>query len=270
MRLGISSFTCFWAIGGPGPPPARPLGPLDLLDRAASLGVRVVQVADNLPLHRLEAAELESLARRAAQLELELEVGTRGIGGGNLGTYLRLAERLGSQILRVVVDADGHEPDEDEIVHTVGSLVPALERAGVSLAIENHDRLPDETLARVCERVSSPNVGICLDTVNSLGAAQGPELVVSVLAPWTVNLHAKDFVIRRASHTSGLVVEGCPMGEGRLDLPWLLAELARHGRDPNAILEMWTAPEETVAATIAKERSWAEQSIAYLRRFIPD
>jgi sugar phosphate isomerase/epimerase len=244
------------------------MGPLDLLDRAASLGVRVVQVADNLPLHYLGAAELEGLSRRAAQLELELEVGTRGIGNGNLDTYLHLAERLGSRILRVIVDAGGHEPDQDEIVHTVGQLVPALERAGVSLAIENHDRLPVETLARVCERVDSANVGICLDTVNSLGSAQGPELVVSVLAPWTVNLHVKDFVIRRAKHTMGLVVEGCPMGEGRLDLPWLLAELVGHGRDPNVILEMWTAPEESVAATIAKEQTWAEQSIAYLRQFI--
>ncbi|MGQ9553784.1 MAG: hypothetical protein ACUVWR_06710 [Anaerolineae bacterium] len=38
----------------------------------------------------------------------------------------------------------------------------------------------------------------------------------------------------------------------------------------NAIVELWTPPEETVAATIAKQEAWAVESIAYLRRFIGD
>ena len=270
MRLGISSYTCFWAIGGPAHRPDRPMDALGLLQRAVDLGVRVVQVADNLPLDRLSPDDLDAFAERADELDLEVEVGTRGIAGGNLDLYLRLAERLDSKILRVVVDTPQHQPDEHEIVQTIQGLVPELERTGVYLAIENHDRLKVETLARIVARAGSTSVGICLDTVNSLGAAQGPEVVAEVLGPWAVNLHVKDFSIRRVQHTMGLIVEGCPVGQGQLDVPGLLARLREMGRDPNAIIEMWMSPEETVTATVAKEAVWTAESIDYLRQFIPD
>ena len=60
-------------------------------------------------------------------------------------------------------------------------------------------------------------------------------------------------------------MEGEPAGRGRLDVPWLLAELRAVGRDPNVLLELWTPPEPTESATIAKERRWAQESIEYLR-----
>jgi hypothetical protein len=49
----------------------------------------------------------------------------------------------------------------------------------------------------------------------------------------------------------------------------ILAELARYGRRPNAVLETWVPPEPTLAETIAKEAVWAEASIAYLRNWFP-
>jgi sugar phosphate isomerase/epimerase len=85
-----------------------------------------------------------------------------------------------------------------------------------------------------------------------------------------VNLHVKEFVVRRASHNMGFTVEGAPAGQGMLDVPWLLGRLRELGKDPNAILEQWTPPEADLAATIAKEDAWAVESIAYLRRLIPD
>jgi len=114
------------------------------------------------------------------------------------------------------------------------------------------------------------HVGICLDTVNSFGALEGPETVVETLGPWTVNLHVKDFAIERVSHAMGFVVEGKPAGRGRLNVPWLLEKLRALGRDPNAILELWTPPGATLEETIAREAEWAEDSIKYLRSLIPD
>ncbi len=270
MRLGISSYTYTWAIGVPGRPPARPRGAIELLDKAAQLGVRVVQMADNLPLDRLPSVELDALERQAATRGLCIEVGTRGIELDHLRAYLRLAERFHSPILRVVVDTATHQPGEDEVVERVRALAPELERAGVCLAIENHDRFPVRALARIMERVDSRHVGICLDTVNSFGALEGPEVVVETLGPWTVNLHVKDFVIFRASHMMGFAVEGRPAGQGRLNIPWLIDQLRAMGRDPNAILELWTPPEGHLSDTIAKEEEWAAASVEYLRRHIPD
>jgi sugar phosphate isomerase/epimerase len=270
MRLGVSSYTYSWAIGVPGHPPQRPMTVVDLLNAAAGLGVRVVQVADNLPLDQLSSAELDDFENRASALDVSVEVGMRGISHDHLHTYLRLAQRFGSPILRVVIDTADHHPPEDEVVDTIKGIMPEFERAGVCLAIENHDRFTAGAFARMLERVGSDCVGICLDTVNSFGVLEGPGVVVDVLGPWTVNLHVKDFAIFRASHLMGFTVEGRPAGQGRLDVPWLIGRLRELGRDPNAILELWTPPEDTLSATIAKERAWAENSVEYLRDLIPD
>ena len=270
MRLGISSYTYTWAIGAPGHPPEQPMGVIELLNKAAQLGVRVVQIADNLPLDRLPPGELDALEQQAATLGIRIEVGARGIAPDQLRAYLRLAERFHSPILRVVVDTVAHHPGADEVVEMVRACVPELERAGVCLAIENHDRFPVRALARIMERVDSGAVGICLDTVNSFGALEGPDVVVEALGPWTVNLHVKDYVIFRASHMMGFAVEGRPAGQGRLNVPWLIDQLRAMGRDPNAILELWTPPDNTLSDTIAKEDGWAAASVEYLRRYIPD
>ena len=270
MWLGISSYTYTWAVGVPRHPSPGPMTAMNLLNKAARLGVRVVQIADNLPLDRLSASELSALAQRAAEREISIEVGTRGIAHDQLRTYLQLAECLRSPILRVVVDTADHHPSEDEVVETVRTVIPEFERAGVCLAMENHDRFPVKALMRILERVGSTYIGVCLDTANSFGALEGPQIVVDMLGPWTVNLHVKDFVVRRASHRMGFAIEGRPAGQGQLDIPWLLQELRDLGRDPNAILELWTAPEQTLAETIAKEEAWAAASIEYLRQFIPD
>jgi len=269
MRLGLSSYACTWAVGIAGFPPERPMGAMDLLERAASLGVHVVQVADNLPLDRLSAGELDAFAARAAALGIEIEVGTRGIGPEHLRVYLRLAQRLRSRILRVVVDTAEHRPDEDEIVERLRALTPEMERADVCLAIENHDRHEVRTLVRIIERVASGQVGSCLDTTNSFGALEGPAVVVDTLAPYAVNLHLKDVVVRRANQMMGFVIEGRPLGQGQMDIPRILQKLRALHRDPNCIIELWTPAEPALIETIAKEAAWAEASVQYARRFIP-
>lgn len=270
MRLGISSWTYTWAIGVPGQPPERPMDALGLLDKADESGVRLVQIADNLPLDRLSPPELDALERHAAELDVRIEVGTRGISHANLRAYLQLAERLKSPILRVVIDTDEHHPDADEVVVILKEIIPEFERAGVCLAIENHDRFRAKRLAHIIERIGSRYVGVCLDTVNSFGALEGPEAVLKALGPLVVNLHVKDFAVFRANHSMGFSIEGRPAGQGRLDVPWLIEELRALGLDPNAILELWTPPEATLSATIEKEHAWAVASIKYLRTLIPD
>jgi sugar phosphate isomerase/epimerase len=270
MRLGISSYTYTWAVGGPGYAPAHPMTATGLLERAAGLGVGVVQIADNLPLDRLSGLELSTLARRAAELGIDIEVGTRGIAHDHLQSYLRLAQQMRSPILRVVIDTADHRPSIAEVIDRVKAIIPEFERAGVCLAIENHDRFPARALVHIIEEVGSAQVGICLDMGNSFGVMEGPEVVLAALGAWAVNLHVKDFVVRRASHNLGFVIEGRPAGQGQLDIPWVLESLRNLGRDPNAILELWTPPEDTLEGTIAKESGWATASVEYLRQLVPD
>ncbi|MBN1444305.1 MAG: sugar phosphate isomerase/epimerase [Planctomycetes bacterium] len=270
MKLGISSYTYTWAVGVEGHLPSGRLEAEDLLERAGELGVRVVQIADNLPLHLLPRSRLESLKREADQRGIAVEVGARGIARDHLSRCLEIAKLFASPILRVVIDAGDDRPEEEEAAERLRAAIGQLEEAGICLAIENHDRFSSAALARIVRSIGSERVGVCLDTVNSFGALEGPDVVIAELAPLAVNLHVKDFDIRRVPSGMGFAVEGRPAGRGRLDVPRLLETLRACGRDPSAILELWTPPAETPEETVRREREWAEESIRYLRRLIPD
>jgi len=270
MRLGLGSYTYTWAVGVPGHPPAGPLTAFDVLQRAQAFGLRVAQFCDNLPLTALKAVELDRFCAFARENHIAVELGTRGSGdAANLLAHLDLAQRLGAPFVRLVVDAKGAEPTPEETVARLRPLVPRFAAANIKLAIENHDRFSCRTLARIVEELGPGQVGICLDTVNSFGALEGPEVVIESLAPYTLNLHIKDFTIARVSSQMGFVVNGCAAGQGRLNVPWLLERLRAAGRDPNAILELWTPFGPTFDETIARENRWAQESVQYLRQFVP-
>jgi sugar phosphate isomerase/epimerase len=242
---------------------------LDLLGKARALGVRVVQFADNLPLTSLSDLELDALAAAAAAQGVAIELGTRGLDRARLEAHLALARRFGAPLVRLVVDSPGDEPTPSEATDRLRPIVAAYAGEGIKLALENHGLFPARTLAHRVEELGRARVGSCLDTVNSFGALEGPEVVVGTLAPYALNLHVKDFIIRRVSSQMGFVVTGCPAGQGRLNVPWLLERLRTAGRDVNAILELGTPFGPTLDATIAQEQAWAEASIRCLRQFIP-
>jgi sugar phosphate isomerase/epimerase len=268
MRIGISSYTYTWAVGVPGHLPAQTLGVLDLVERAHSLGVPVLQVADNLPLDQLPEDDLNALAARARALGVSIEIGTRGIDADYIARYLSLAQLLGSPLLRVIIAQKGRELTPDEAISILKPQQDAFESAGVTLAIENHDKFSTDELVHVVQELGTDWAGICLDTVNSFGALEGPGVVVDKLGPFAVNLHVKDFAVRRAEHMMGFEIEGRPAGEGQLNVTWLLDKLGARDRNLSAIIELWTPPGPTLEATIATEGEWAERSVHNLKKLL--
>ncbi len=270
MRLGISSYTFVWAAGVPGyEPPRAALTHEGLLTKAVELGVKVVQIADNMPLDRLSDKELDRLAGQARERGLSIEVGTCGFDPKDLVRYLDIAARVGSPFLRVVMDSGGTQVSAEHAVGVLNEVQPAFRRKNVCLAIENHDRLKAQSLAEIIGQ-GGEGVGICLDTANSLGCGEDVFTVLRTLAPWIVNVHLKDFAPRRLPHQKGFVVEGCSAGQGVVDFPALFTELRRLPHDPNAILELWPAPEKSIEASVEKEDAWAKQSIDFLRQFVAE
>lgn len=271
MRLGLGSYTFTWAVGVPGQPPAHPLTALEVLQRAHALGLGVAQFCDNLPLAALGKEEFDRFCGFAREHQIAIELGTQGSGEtANLLAHLELAQRLEAPFMRLVIDAPGDEPTPEETVSRLRPLLPRFAAANVKLAIENHDRFCCRTLVRLVEELGPEQVGICLDTVNSFGALEGPEVAVETLAPYTINLHIKDFVIARVSSRMGFVVNGCAVGRGRLNVPWVLERVRSAGRNVNAIIELWTAYGPTLEETIERESRWAQESVRYLRRLIQE
>jgi 3-oxoisoapionate decarboxylase len=236
----------------------------DLLERASALKVGIVQVADNLPLHELEEAELGDARDQAVSLGLTIEIGTRGVEPAHLLRYLALAVKFDAVLLRTLTHSAETQPSLEQAERWIRAVLPKLEELGITLGLENYEMHSCDDLAALVHRLESRRVGVCLDTVNSLGALETPERVVETLAPITVNLHVKDFVIDRAPQRMGFLVSGAPAGAGRLAIPWLLGQMPR-SNNVSAILEQWTPPGESVEATIAIEREWAERGIQHLR-----
>ncbi|HWC00129.1 MAG TPA: sugar phosphate isomerase/epimerase family protein [Bryobacteraceae bacterium] len=268
MSIGISSWTYPWAIGVPGyPPPRQPLGASDLLARAAVFGAGAVQIADNLPLDRLSAADLAALQKQAKDSGLVLEAGTRGVVPEHLRAYLRIARSLGATLLRTLTHTQDSQPDLGEVEAWLREVLPEFAQAGVSLGLENYERHTSRELADLVDRIGSEHLGVCLDTVNSFGALESPEQVLDHLAPHVINLHVKDFEIERIPTRMGFAVTGRPAGEGRLKLDVILERLGRFGRAPNLILEQWPPFVDSVERSIEIEAEWARRGIRFLQRY---
>lgn len=266
MRAGISSYTFTWAIGVPGREPERCMSVFELIKKAAEFQVPVVQVADNLPLHQFSVEQLSEIKKFADERGIQIEPGTRKMTEEMLEKYIEIAKLFESPVLRFVIDGQDFEPSLQDVHQIIRNALPVLKEKNIILSIENHDRFKAREFVSMVEKANSNHVGICLDTVNSMGAGEGLETVIELLAPLTVNLHVKEFSVERVFHKMGFIIEGKPLGQGMLPVRELLEKVGP--RCTSAILEQWVAPEKTIAATIQKESEWALQSINYLKSIL--
>jgi len=265
MQLGISSYTYTWAVGVPGSFPETPMSAYVLVDKARASGLKLLQIADNLPIEGMTDEQLADLFNYSKKQDVAIEMGSRGLTSEHTFKCLETAEKIHSPILRMVIDKPGFEPGLENVISIINELIPEFRSRKIKLAIENHDRFKSWEFEDIIQSVGSDWIGICLDSVNSMGAGEGFDEVSKRLLPYTINLHIKDFTIRRVSHKMGIIIEGAPAGRGMLNLSGLVLILSETGLCQSAILELWTPPEPAITDTILKEEKWAHESIDYLK-----
>ncbi len=272
MKLGIGTYCYMWAIGfqfgDKAARPAQPLTALGLLQRAVELGVHLVQYGPNLSLGGLGPAELDGLLAAAAEQKIELEIGTRGLETDHLQQQVALARRTGSKLIRTIPEIDGKPISAQEIPPYLRRIAPLLEKEEVKLGLEN-GKIPAQELAWALDQVAGPQIGVVLDMANSFAVPEGWRYVTEILAPYTICLHHKEFIVQRAWCMMGFTVEGRPAGQGQVDTAWLLDTLDQAGARYNVILEVWPPEQPTLAESIALEDAWVRASIPYLRQFVP-
>ncbi len=266
MKLGLSSYTYTWQVGVPGYQTLdESLTVMGLLDKAKQAEVNLIQVCDNLPLDKVSKEQLAKIKETASDFGIDIEVGTQGVDQEHLLKYLDIAEYLGSDILRIILEKEDGKLTIEEGINKIKKVLAEFSKKNISIAVENHEKYTSRELSTLIGEIDSPYLGICLDTVNSFGALEGPEQVIARLAPYTINLHIKDFEISRLSHQMGFTITGAPAGYGRLDIDSLLATIRNNGKKSNAILELWTPYTNSIEETINKESEWADKSIKFLR-----
>ena len=266
-KVGISSFAYSFACGNrPFMKPEHILSPVELIDKAAAAGAEVVQFGDNMPLEKYAGKELERIRDHSEDLGIELEVGMRRATAERLSEYIRITNVVGARVLRLITDGPGFEPDLPNLCSILASTTPRLEENGVVLGIENHDRFHAYEYARIIEKVGHPQVGLTVDTVNSLSLEETVDEVLEYMAPYCVCLHIKDYVIKRNNGGGGLMITGAITGTGRLDVYRCYDECRKKASaDFNIILESWMAPGSTLEETLRMEDEWAKAGVAFLK-----
>lgn len=270
MTIGLSTYALFWQWHETA---TRPLDPTGLIDKAAALGVELLQICDFSAIERCTDEELRSIRNRAENHGLALELGTRGVRPAHLRRYLHLADLLGVVLIRSMINSPAGQPDEptahqpsaDEAVALLGELVPELDAAGVTIALETYEQVPVATLIDIVRRIDSDRVGICLDPGNSVAALEMPAATVTTTAPYVKNLHVKDFAFTRRDGWIGFTYAGAKLGEGQLDYDAMIEVIRPEERGINQIIEHWLPWQGDSATTIALEDEWARHSITYLR-----
>ncbi|MEJ1240986.1 TIM barrel protein [Chryseolinea sp. T2] len=265
MILGISSFAYGWWAGVKNARSVNPLSENDLLLIARKHGLHCIQFGDNLPVHQFDIDRRETLKRNIIDGGIRIELGARGLTADHLHTYIELAKFFNAPLVRFVIDEGPYEPSISSVADIIEDFIPMLEKESIVLGIENHDRFKATELVFLMESLGSRHVGICLDTVNSLGAGEGLDHVAELLSPYTVNLHIKDFTVQRVKHSMGLNVTGVPAGLGFLNTFALVEKLQGFHRCPSAVLEQWVPFQNDLDTTIALEQSWAEESLNHLK-----
>ena len=270
MKLGISSYTYPWAAGLPDARPNHPLTPLQLLEKADDLGVGIVQFGPNMPVQQLSEKDLGEVVKRAEASRIDVEIATNSIDPQRLKAQINFAKRIGAILLKTTPErAGGRLPMRAELLDCLRSIESDLAEEKVRLAIDN-SRIPAAELNEVLGSIRSPWLGVALDTVNPLALPHGWQMSVRVLGHRTLSLHIKDFVVLPEAHGMGFSVQGCPVGKGQLNVPWLVESFAALRIVPSALLECWTPQQNTLEETIALEAAWAKQGVDYLRHFITD
>lgn len=252
MRLGITSWTCRWAI-------RAGLDPPGVVDLAAEVGADTVQFCENQPLWELQPSEIERLQATARARGIVLELGTKGLDQGRLRDCIALTSRLGRRVLRLAAGIG----DTAAVESALRAVLPHARDRGITLALENQFDIPSAELALLVRRISDPGVAICLDAANSVGFLERPLETVTTLASFATQFHIKDFVVVKLSE--GYRIQGCPLGEGVVEVRALLKVLRQAARSPDVYLEQWMDPENGDEPTLGKEVAWMRTGLQYMR-----
>jgi sugar phosphate isomerase/epimerase len=237
--------------------------PLTFLDYCHALGAAGVQTS----LGAREETYAAKLRARAEEHKMYLEGSVRlPRDKGDVERFaaeVRTAKECGAAVVRTVLlngrryevfdSADAFRKAADLARSSLLLAKPIVERHGVKLAVENHKDFESKALIDIIKAADSPEVGVCIDTGNSLALLEPPQETVEVLAPYAFSTHIKDIGVEE--YAAGFLMSEVPLGTGFVDLPALLGVLRKTKPAPRFNLEMITR--DPLKIPCLTEKYWA-------------
>ena len=215
---------------------------LELVDYAAGIGARTLQLSSLGDFESLEPAYLERVKQLAAQKGVWLDAGIGCIcplAGGwraadvDPATYLakglRVAKALGASAMRCYLGNinDRRKTPVDQLTNAalrgLRGVRTLAQDLGVKIAIENHGDLTARETRQLIEDAGKDYVGACLDIGNPLWVLEDPLLTVEVLAPYIVSTHLRDSALY--AHPRGAAFQWLALGDGTMPVQEIFAKV---------------------------------------------
>lgn len=252
-RLGVDSYTIR----------ASRWDGIQTLDYAAKIGLDTVQFSE-LPniAPQMEKATDEGFLRQVRahgeRLGIHLEMGTwavcpttrafrpqRGSPAEQLRTAIRAASIVGATVVRCVVGGRVDRAENGPIERHIDAMIAVCRsvrdealRAGLKIAIENHQDLRAREMRYLVEQAGPDYAGVCLDTGNPVVLMEDPLETVEILAPYAVSSHFRDSAVWR--HPRGAAFQWVPMGDGNVGIDNVVREFVRRCPNVSVNLEIIT------------------------------
>ncbi len=226
MRIGLSVYGTTFSMGID-PASGRPtITPMQLMDKAIAAGLEGVE----LPASLMQGENTATVAQFAEERGLFITLETHGYDPNKLAGAINLGVRLGAGTIRTIVGGAKLGGDRrplagrwqsflQEILAGLRQATAIAERAGMNLAVENHQDLASEELLWLCESIGSQSFGITLDTGSTLATAEEPVDFARRIAPHAKNVHLKDYQVYM--YNEGYRLVRCPLGQGVVNFPAL-------------------------------------------------
>src|SRR5438874_5616899 len=231
MRIGLAVYGTVFSMGIHPASTRPPIRSRQLMDQALVAGLEGVE----LPASLLQSEDIEDVAQYVREHGLFITLASGGYAPDKLMKDIELGARLGVGTVRTAVGGAKLGGDRrplagrwqlflQEILAGLRQATAIAERAGVNLAVENHQDLASEELLWLCESIGSQRFGITLDTGNPLATAEEPVDFARRVAPYVKNVHVKDYQVYMSNEGYRLV--RCPLGQGVVDFPALFGILS--------------------------------------------
>lgn len=222
--------------------------PLEFLDYCHTLGAAGVQIAIGTRDESYATKLRRELESRRMYLEGSIRLPQDRADAERFAAEVRSAKQCGATVLRTVTlngrryevfdSAEEFRRFADRSRQALALAKPIIEQHQVRLALENHKDWRTEELLELLRFANSPQIGICVDTGNSIALLEDPLEVVEAYAPWAFSTHLKDMGVEE--YAEGFLLAEVPLGTGFLDLPRIIDILRRARPDIRFNLEMMT------------------------------
>lgn len=255
-----------------------------LMDLAVEWGLDGLHIT-NVDLESLDPTHLAKVkaAAEAHDLYLEYNVSFNAPCDPRVNSTVKDAllngKAIGAELVKFSLDIERPRPLYGTCFHPdvmrqlsdrydeFKANIPLMEELGLTISIENHcDTYADEVIWLI-QQLNHPDIGACVDTINSLVVLEGPEACVEKMAPYANCCHFCDnklVVDPDGTHSIGVAI-----GQGDIDCVKVLKTLREKAPLDRITFEVeYEIGNDSLEVAREKEIQACKESIDYLRNVL--